>query len=212
MGRDGVVNEVAADDGEVDEKSLFMGDNKVSLLVAANPSRLARLFRLRPFSSSRSSIERNRQKEHERARRGRPQPAALSLQLMSGAPSSRTALLRALQHPDLPSPDSILLLSCCLWCSPGSLVLVHGRTLELLPAYPTTRPYPRTLGEALRGLWALGDDLSPIATFAAHEACRRLWGPRGVVSRASWDGSCGCTWSSRGLGPSHMSSDGVGSG
>ena len=34
MGWDVVVKQVAADQGQVDEKSLFMGDNKVSLFIS----------------------------------------------------------------------------------------------------------------------------------------------------------------------------------
>jgi len=44
MGWDVVVKQVAADQGQVDEKSLFMGDNKVSLLVTPNSCLAARLF------------------------------------------------------------------------------------------------------------------------------------------------------------------------
>ena len=71
MGRDVVVKEVAPGHGEVDEKSILMGDNKVSLVRAANPSRFARLFRQRHFSAPRISIEGNRRKDHEQARGGR---------------------------------------------------------------------------------------------------------------------------------------------
>ena len=42
MGRDVVVKEVAPGHGEVDEKSILMGDNTVSLVMTASPSRLAR--------------------------------------------------------------------------------------------------------------------------------------------------------------------------
>ena len=71
MGWDVVVKQVAADQGQVDEKSLFMGDNKVSLVGAVNSCLAARLFRQRPFSAPRSSIEGNRRKDHEEARGGR---------------------------------------------------------------------------------------------------------------------------------------------
>ena len=140
-----------------------------------------------PFSAPRSSIEENRRKERVQVRVDRPQPAALSLQLMSDAPSIRAALLHSLQHPHLRFPDSTLLLSCCYRCAQGTLVLVHWRTSELFPTLPTSRPGSHALGQALRGLWALGDDPFPIATFAAEEASLIMTGPGTAIMKCFCD-------------------------